>query len=96
MVKNAVIGIETSRSTTRTLTNRSFLEGNTRKFFEMILKVSDDVVLHSIFLDFVNRPVFYRIQSFGNWMFPLQLGGWETSTLLGPIERANINRLRTQ
>jgi hypothetical protein len=47
--------------------------------------------------DFVNRLIFYRTQSFGNWIcFCAQVRGWETSTLLGPIKRANINRLKTQ
>jgi hypothetical protein len=30
-------------------------------------------------------------QRFGNWMFSSSGEGWETHTLLGPLERANLN-----
>jgi hypothetical protein len=42
-------------------------------------------------LDSVHRPVLERIQRFGNWScFRPKLRG-ETPTLLGPVERVNLN-----
>jgi hypothetical protein len=43
-------------------------------------------------LGLVQRPVFYRTQRFGNWiLFRAQVRGWETSSLLGPLGRANLS-----
>jgi hypothetical protein len=45
------------------------------------------------FWGFVHRPLFYRIQHFGNWIcFRPRLGReLETPTLLDPLERANLD-----
>jgi hypothetical protein len=44
------------------------------------------------FLEFIRRLVFERTQNFGQWIcFRPQVREGETPTLLGPLERDNLN-----
>jgi hypothetical protein len=54
--------------------------------------------IHKIFLDFFHRPVFQKTRRFGNWICfrPQVKVGEKTPTQLGPLERANLNHLRTE
>jgi hypothetical protein len=50
---------------------------------------------YCFFLGFIHHPVFQTTQRFGNWIcFHRQVRGWETYTLLGTLERANLNHWR--
>jgi hypothetical protein len=46
-------------------------------------------------MDFVCRLVFYKIRENKTFrkldLFPSSCEGWKTPTLLGPLERANLN-----
>jgi hypothetical protein len=49
--------------------------------------------IHRNFLDFFHCPVFQKTRRFGNWICirPQVKVGEKTPTLLGPLERANLN-----
>jgi hypothetical protein len=57
-------------------------------------------LLIAAFLDFIHRPYFKkykRARRFGNWIsFSPQVRRWETPTLLRPLEKANLNYLKTE